>query len=105
MQTFERMWSEGEDRKKVGELVEHLSHPANDKLFIAGTPDQIAGRLMGLIDGTDADGINLVQHLSPGALDDFSNLVVPELQRRGRDHTAATAYGPQRERLPVSGAR
>lgn len=105
MQTFERMWSEGEDRKKVGELVEHLSHPANDKLFIAGTPDQIADRLIDLIDGTDADGINLVQHLSPGTFEDFSNLVVPELQRRGRYRTAYTPGETLRERLHGSGAR
>lgn len=99
MQTFERMWAEGEDRKKVGELVQHLSHPTNNKLFIAGTPDQVADRLVQLIDGTDADGINLIQHLSPATFEDFIDLVVPELQRRGRYRTAYTDGETLRERL------
>lgn len=105
MQTFERMWAEGEDRKKVGELVEHLSHPANDKLFIAGTPDQVADRLEQLIDGTGADGINLKQHLSPGTFEDFSDLVVPELQRRGRYRTSYTPGETLRERFYGAGVR
>ena len=99
MQTFERMWSEGEDRKKVGELVEHLSRPENDNRFIAGTPEQVADRLEEFIDTTDADGINLIQHLSPGTFVDFVDLVVPELQRRGRYRTAYTPGETLRERL------
>lgn len=99
MQTFERMWSQGQDRKKVGELVEHLSRPENNKLFIAGTPDVVADRLEQLIDGTGADGINLIQHLSPGTFEDFIEHVVPELQRRGRYRTAYTAGETLRERF------
>ena len=99
MQTFERMWSEGEDRKKVGELVQHLSRPENDNRFIAGTPEQVADRLEEFIDTTDADGINLIQHLSPGTFVDFVDLVVPELQRRGRYRTAYTPGETLRERL------
>ncbi|EWT03870.1 5,10-methylene tetrahydromethanopterin reductase [Intrasporangium chromatireducens Q5-1] len=99
MQTFERMWSEGEDRKNIGELVEHLSRPENNKLFIAGTPDVVADRLEQLIDGTDADGINLVQHLSPGTFTDFVDHIVPELQRRGRYRTAYTPGETLRERF------
>lgn len=105
MQTFERMWSEGEDRKKVGELVQFLSDPANDKRFIAGTPTEVADRLEELIDGTDADGINLIQHLSPGTFADFTDLVVPELQRRGRYRTAYTPGETLRERLFGEGQR
>lgn len=99
MQTFERMWSEGADRKKVGELVEHLSRPENNKLFIAGTPDIVADRLEQLIDGTGADGINLIQHLSPGTFEDFVDHIVPELQRRGRYRTAYTPGETLRERF------
>ena len=99
MQTFERMWSEGADRKKVGELVEHLSRPENTKLFIAGTPDVVADRLEQLIDDTGADGINLIQHLSPGTFEDFVDHIVPELQRRGRYRTAYTPGETLRERF------
>ncbi|MBO1751587.1 LLM class flavin-dependent oxidoreductase [Actinotalea sp. BY-33] len=99
MQTFERMWSEGEDRKKVGELVQHLSRPENNTFFVAGTPEQVADRIEEIIDGTDADGINLIQHLSPATFADFVDLVVPELQRRGRYRTAYTPEETLRERL------
>lgn len=99
MQTFERMWSEGEDRKKVGELVKHLSDPENDNRFIAGTPAEVADRIEEFIDTTDADGINLIQHLSPGTFADFTTYVVPELQRRGRYRTAYTPGETLRERL------
>ncbi len=71
--------------------MEHLSRPEHNKLFIAGTPDVVADRLEQLIDGTDADGINLIQHLSPGTFEDFVDYIVPELQRRGRYRTA---YSP-----------
>ncbi|WP_370524213.1 LLM class flavin-dependent oxidoreductase [Cellulomonas sp. APG4] len=99
MQTFERMWSEGSERKKVGELVQYLSEPEHDKRFIAGTPDEVADRIEEMIDTTDADGINLIQHLSPGTFADFTDLVVPELQRRGRYRTAYTPGETLRERL------
>lgn len=99
MQSMEKLWAEGSDRKKVGELVEFFAHPANDKRFIAGTPDKVADRLEQLIDTTDADGINLIQHLSPGTFRDFIDLVVPELQRRGRYRTAYNRGETLRERL------
>lgn len=99
MQTFERMWSEGSERKKVGELVSHLSRPENDPRFIAGTPQEVADRIEELVDGTDADGINLIQHLSPATFADFTDHVVPELQRRGRYRTAYTPGETLRERL------
>lgn len=99
MQSMEKMWTEGDARKNVGEMVEQLSHPAHNRMFIAGTPDEVADRLEQLIDGSGADGINLVQHLSPGTFTDFIDLVVPELQRRGRHRTAYTAGETLRERL------
>ena len=105
MQTFERMWSQGEGRKKVGELVQHLSRPENDSRFVAGTPAQVADRIEELVDTTDADGINLIQHLSPGTFVDFVDLVVPELQRRGRYRTAYTPGETLRERLFGEGVR
>ena len=99
MQTFERMWSQGQDRKNVGELVEHLSRPENNNLFIAGTPDVVADRIEQLVDRTDADGLNLIQHLSPGTFQDFIEHIVPELQRRGRYRTSYTTGETLRERF------
>lgn len=99
MQTMEKMLAEGSGRRNVAEVVAQLSHPANNRYFIAGTPDEVADRLEQLIDSTGADGINLVQHLSPGTFTDFIDLVVPELQRRGRYRTAYTPGETLRERL------
>src|SRR5690625_1156337 len=99
MQTFEKMWAEGKNRKNVGELVQHHSHPANNKLFIASTPDKVADRLEQLIDGTDADGIKHIQHLSPATVRDLPDLIVPELQKRGRYRTEYTPGETLRERM------
>jgi long-chain alkane monooxygenase len=103
MQTFERMWSQGPERKKVGELVQHLSRPENDNRFVYGTPSEVADRIEELVDVSDADGINLIQHLSPGTFVDFIDLVVPELQRRGRYRTSYVPGETLRERLFGSG--
>lgn len=55
---------------------------------------------------TDIDGFNLVASVTPGDFEDFINLVVPELQRRGlykTEYAPGTLrekiYGPGREFL------
>ena len=51
------------------------------------------------------DGINLRQYHSYDTLQDFVELVVPELQRRGRLRTAYVPGETLRERLTGGGAR
>lgn len=99
IQSWEKRWTHGEGRKNVGEILDYVSHPANNRFFIAGTPDHVADRLEEIIDRTDADGFNLVQHLSPGTFEDFTDFIVPELQQRGRYRTAYTEGETLRERL------
>jgi len=99
IQSWEKRWTHGEGRKSVGEILEYVSHPAHNRFFVAGTPDRVADRLEEIIDRTDADGFNLVQHLSPGTFEDFTDLIVPELQKRGRYRTAYTEGETLRERL------
>ncbi|RVT95890.1 LLM class flavin-dependent oxidoreductase [Rhodovarius crocodyli] len=48
-----------------------------------GTPAQIADQMQEWFEAGGADGFNLLPAHSPGGLEDFVNLVVPELQRRG----------------------
>ncbi|MFJ8260214.1 LLM class flavin-dependent oxidoreductase [Peribacillus asahii] len=48
-----------------------------------GTPEQIADTFEEWIDETDIDGFNLAYAITPGTFIDFTELVVPELQRRG----------------------
>jgi alkanesulfonate monooxygenase len=50
---------------------------------IRGTPETIADELEAWFRGGAADGFNIMPPMLPGSLDDFVELVIPELQRRG----------------------
>ena len=53
--------------------------------FVAiGTASEVAAEIERWVEGTDLDGFNLRQFLSPGTAEDFIEYVVPELQKRGR---------------------
>jgi alkanesulfonate monooxygenase len=56
---------------------------ARAKSFTVGTPSQIADHMQHWLENGGADGFNILPPYLPGALDDFVNLVVPELQERG----------------------
>jgi alkanesulfonate monooxygenase SsuD/methylene tetrahydromethanopterin reductase-like flavin-dependent oxidoreductase (luciferase family) len=55
---------------------------------LVGTPADIADQLEHFIDAGGADGVMLVATYTPGCFEEFVDLVVPELQRRGRYRTA-----------------
>ena len=55
---------------------------------IIGSPATVADQLEAWIDRTGLDGFNLHAVPQPTGFEDFVNLVVPELQRRGRVPTA-----------------
>jgi alkanesulfonate monooxygenase len=50
---------------------------------VIGTPAQIADTMQEWVEARAADGFNIVPSHLPVALDDFVELVIPELQRRG----------------------
>ncbi len=50
---------------------------------ILGTPQQIADQLEDWFINDGADGFNIMPPWLPGGLDEFVDLVIPELQRRG----------------------
>jgi FMN-dependent oxidoreductase (nitrilotriacetate monooxygenase family) len=52
-------------------------------LTVVGTPAVIADRMQEWFEQEAADGFNVMPAWLPGGLDDFTQLVVPELQRRG----------------------
>ncbi|MBI2803153.1 MAG: LLM class flavin-dependent oxidoreductase [Gammaproteobacteria bacterium] len=52
-------------------------------LEIVGTPQTIADEMEAWLLGDACDGFNIMFPFLPAGLDDFVNLVVPELQRRG----------------------
>ena len=55
---------------------------------IVGSPQTVADELERWMAVTDCDGFNLVPVTQPSGFRDFVELVVPELQRRGRMRTA-----------------
>lgn len=55
---------------------------------IVGTPVQVVDQLQLWFDNEAADGFNVLPPVLPGSLDDFVDLVIPELQRRGLFRTA-----------------
>jgi alkanesulfonate monooxygenase len=63
---------------------------ARAKSFTVGTPAQIADHIQNWFENGGADGFNILPPYLPGALDDFVNLVIPELQARGLFRTEYT---------------
>jgi alkanesulfonate monooxygenase len=53
-----------------------------------GTPAQVADELQRWFEGGAADGFNIMPPILPDSLNDFVDLVIPELQRRGLFRTA-----------------
>jgi FMN-dependent oxidoreductase (nitrilotriacetate monooxygenase family) len=66
----------------IRQLLERLAGGRGHRVF-AGTPVQVTDELEAWYRGGAADGFNVMPPTLPGGLDDFVDLVVPELQRRG----------------------
>jgi FMN-dependent oxidoreductase (nitrilotriacetate monooxygenase family) len=73
---------------------------------VVGSPATVADELERWVDEADVDGFNLAYAVTPGTFVDLVDLVVPELQRRGRVRTEyegttlrESLYGPGRTRL------
>jgi len=86
----DRVWT-------VGELARHNAIGGRGPLFI-GSVEQVADAIEHWVDATDVDGLNLSYAVTPEAYEDFADLVVPELQQRGRYKTAYRD-GTLREKL------
>ncbi len=63
---------------------------ARAKLVMIGTPKSLADRMEQWFVEEAADGFNIMPPYLPGALNDFVDLVIPELQRRGLFRTEYT---------------
>lgn len=51
---------------------------------LVGSPQTVADEIERWVDDAGLDGINLAYVVTPGSFEDFVDLVVPELQKRGR---------------------
>lgn len=57
-------------------------------ITLIGSPQQVADELEGWIADTGLDGFNLARTVTPESYEDFIDLVIPELQKRGSYKTA-----------------
>jgi len=94
----DRVWT-------VREIARHAAIGGRGPVVV-GSPEEVADELIAWVEETDVDGFNLAYAVTPETFADFVDLVVPELQRRGRyklDYAPGTLrekfYGPGRARL------
>lgn len=71
---------------------------------LVGTPGQVADGMEAWIDATGADGFNLASVVAHETFTDIAQLLVPELQRRGR-YKRHYSPGTLREKLFGAGPR
>ena len=89
---------------------ENLTHPAaRDPArrraatrFVTGTAEHIADVMEEWFTTGAADGFNILPPYMPGAFDDFVELVIPELQRRGLFRTEYEGHDAAREPRPAA---
>jgi FMN-dependent oxidoreductase (nitrilotriacetate monooxygenase family) len=89
----------------VGQVIDRLTSFSFGNLTSVGTPQMVADDIEHWIDECGVDGINLFQQLSFGTVTDFVELVIPELQRRGRFRTSYEDGETLRERFFGAGCR
>jgi len=90
-------------RWTVRQVAEHVAIGGIGPVVV-GSPATVADQLEGWIDDTDIDGFNLCFVVRPETFIDVADLLVPELQHRGR-YKRAYAAGTFREKLFGNGAR
>ena len=67
-------------------------------ITVIGSPQQVADELESWIAETGLDGFNLTRIVTPESYEDFIDLVIPELQRRG-SYKTAYEHGTLRQKL------
>src|SRR6201995_923272 len=76
----DRVWT-------VREVAQHVGIGGAGPVLV-GTPEKIADQIEAWFDATDVDGLNVPFAVSPGDFEDITEMLVPELTRRGRDKSA-----------------
>jgi N-acetyl-S-(2-succino)cysteine monooxygenase len=71
-----------ENNFTIRQLYEHIAS-ARGHWTLVGTPEQVVDRLQEWFENEAADGFNVLPPSTPAGLNDFVELIVPELQRRG----------------------
>jgi alkanesulfonate monooxygenase len=86
----ERVWT-------VREVAQHVGIGGIGPVLI-GTPEKVADDIEAWFEQTDVDGLNVPFAVSPGDFEDITEMLVPELVRRGR-YKEAYRQGTLREKL------
>jgi len=88
------------DPKRVWTVREVAKHVGIGGIgpVVVGTPEKVADEIEAWFEQTDVDGLNVPFAVSPGDFEDITDMLVPELTRRGRYKHAYRA-GTLREKL------
>ena len=89
----DRVWT-------VREVAEHVGIGGIGPVVV-GTPEKVADEIEAWFEQTGVDGLNVPFAISPGDFEDITEMLVPELVRRGR---YKTAYQPGTLREKLYGA-
>ncbi|GAA5234253.1 LLM class flavin-dependent oxidoreductase [Verticiella sediminum] len=71
------------DKFTVEDMYKTLALGEDWHITMAGTPKRIVDKMEEWIDAGAADGFNVQPPDTPGSVNDFVDMVIPELQRRG----------------------
>lgn len=71
----------------IRQLYQYIAS-ARGHWTLIGTPEQVVDQLQEWFENDAADGFNILPPTTPAGLNDFVDLIVPELQRRGLFRTA-----------------
>jgi len=86
----DRVWT-------VREVIEHVGIGGAGPVIV-GTPEKVADDIEAWFEQTDVDGLNVPFAVSPGDFEDITDMLVPELTRRGI-YKERYAEGTLREKL------
>ncbi|CAN5331448.1 LLM class flavin-dependent oxidoreductase [soil metagenome] len=87
----------------VGEMLSRIS-AGGGHFTCVGTPSTIADELVDWFENRAADGFNVNASTLPEGIDEFVDLIVPELQNRGvfrTSYASTTLRGNLQQKLPV----
>jgi long-chain alkane monooxygenase len=96
---YQRLIRQYTPDQTVGDILHRIAGFNRGPFYVAGTPKVVADAVEAWLDEGGIDGINLRQFLTPGTAEDFIELVVPELRRRGRYREGYAEGETLRERL------
>ena len=88
----------------VADVAHRLAETGGGRGFV-GSPETVADQLEEFVEATGVDGFNLITSPVPWGLERVVELLVPELQRRGRHRTAYGETATLRERFFGPGQR